>query len=173
MDNINKCIFRLAKGDSAALDDLSCLSARMLSVALSVVKNRAEAEDVVQDSFLRIYQKAGEFCGGNGYAWICKITQNIALNRLRGKKLTENIDDCVLAAKEDVAERSAAAVAVQQAMSVLTPFEQRVIYQKYFMDLTVRESAKSLGSTRSTVARALKSGEEKLKNFLNGGTNLR
>lgn len=173
---ISQLICSIADGSVRALEDLSRLvSARMLSVAQSVVRNRAVAEEVVQDSFLRIVQNARRFrYGSNGYAWICKITQNVALNRLRSDRRdkTVNIDDFFdLSDGTDIAEQTAAQVAVRQAMSVLTEFERRVIYQKYFMDFSVRDSAESLGRSKSAVARAIASGEEKLKKYLSDGTN--
>lgn len=172
---INDCIEQIARGNQDALERLSCLvSARLLSVAQSVVKSRAVAEDVVQDSFVLIYKNAAKFRrGSNGYAWMCKITQNTALNRLRQERysVTVNLDDCFyLASEEDVEGRSIAAVAVQQAMAQLSPFEQRMVYQKYFMDFTVRDSAASIGKSRSAVARAIASGEEKIRKFLQSET---
>ena len=69
---ITQYILSIANGNVSALEDLSRLvSARMLSVAQSVVRNKATAEEVVQDSFLRIVQNARRFrAGSNGYAWI-------------------------------------------------------------------------------------------------------
>lgn len=173
---ITQYISSIANGNVSALEDLSRLvSARMLSVAQSVVRNKATAEEVVQDSFLRIVQNARRFrAGSNGYAWICKITQNVALNRLRSdsRDKTVNIDDFFhLSDGTDVAEQTAAQVAVRQAMSALSDLEKRVIYQKYFMDFSVRDSAESLNKSKSAVARAITRGEEKIKNYLSGGTN--
>ena len=173
---INILIVQVSQGNTFALDALSRLvSARMLSIAQSIVKNRATAEDVVQDSFLRIVKSAHLFKPQtNGYAWICKITQNVALNALRSesRRRTENIDDFFhLSTDDDVAEQSTTQVMLRQAMNVLTDFEKRVIYQKYFMDFTVRDSASSLGKSKSAVQRAVSSAEEKIKNYLKGGTN--
>lgn len=176
INKINGYIVQIARGNKSALEALAdIVSARMLSVALSVVGNRAVAEDVVQDSFLCIYRKAYSFRGGNGYSWICKITQNTALNRLRSEKRNMGCDFELfsLAADDNVEERATATIAVQQAMDGLSELEKRVVYQKYFMDFTVRDSAKSLGKSKSTVARAIASAEEKIKNFLDGGTKTR
>lgn len=173
---INEYIVQISQGNVFALDALARLvSARMLSIALSIVKSRATAEDVVQDSFLRIVKSAHLYKSNtNGYAWICKITQNVALNALRAesRRRTENIDNFFnLSSEQDVAELTATQLTLRQAMEVLTDFEKRVIYQKYFMDFTVRDSAKSLAKSKSTVQRAISSAEEKIKLFLNGGTN--
>ena len=173
---INNLIVQISQGNTNALDDLSRLvSARMLSIALSVVNNRMTAEDVVQDSFLRIVKSAHLFKPQtNGYAWICKITQNVALNALRREHRlrTENIDDYFnLSVDDDVAEQSTNKLLLKQAMGTLTEFEKRVIYQKYFMDLTVRDSASSLGKSKSAIQRAIASAEQKIKIYLKGGTN--
>ena len=173
---INIFIVQISQGNTYALEGLSRLvSGRMLSIALSIVKNRATAEDVVQDSFLRIVNSAYLFKPQtNGYAWICKITQNVALNALRkeSRRRSDNIDDYFnLSGDDDVAEQSTTQLALRQAMETLTDFEKRVVYQKYFMDFTVRDSATSLGKSKSAVQRAIVSAEEKLKIFLKGGTN--
>ena len=176
INKINGYIVQIARGNKSALEALAdIVSARMLSVALSVVGNRAVAEDVVQDSFLCIYRKAYSFRGGNGYSWICKITQNTALNRLRSEKRNMGCDFELfsIAADDNVEERATAAIAVQQAMDGLSELEKRVVYQKYFMDFTVRDSAKGLEKSKSTVARAIASAEKKIRNFLDGGTKTR
>ena len=173
---INIFIVQISQGNTFALEGLSrIVSARMLSIALSIVKNRATAEDVVQDSFLKIVKNAHLFKPQtNGYAWICKITQNVALNVLRAenRRRWDNIDDFFdLSSNDDVAETSATHLMLRQAMERLTDFEKRVIYQKYFMDFTVRDSAKSLGKSKSAVQRAIASAEEKIKLYVASGTN--
>lgn len=172
---INDLIVDISKGNEFALEQLSRLvSARMLSIALTIVRNRTVAEEVVQDSFLRIVYNANLFKPNtNGYAWICKITQNVALTALRREKRhrTDNIDDFWnIASDDDVFEASSSRVLLKQAMSILTEYELQVIYQKYFMDFTVRDIAKSLGKSRSSVQRAVTSAEEKLQNYINNGT---
>ena len=170
---INVYIVEISKGNEFALDALSRLvSARMLSIAQSIVKNRSTAEEVVQDSFLRIVHSAYQFRSNtNGYAWICKITQNIAINALKreNRNRTENIDDFFhLSDDEDVAEQTTTQLLLKQAMSALTDFEKRVIYQKYFMDFTVRDSAESLGKSKSAVQRAIAAAEQKMRDYLKG-----
>lgn len=166
---INELIANIADGDEAALIELSRLvTARMLSVARSVVRDSATAEDVVQESFIKIVNKAHKFKRGtNGYAWICKIVHNTALNMLRSNKPTADIDEFYdIAATTDVAESSAAAAAVEKAMSALDKTERLLVYQKYFMDYTVRDSAKSTGLSKSAVARKITDAEQKMRKFL-------
>ena len=168
---INNLIGGIARGNEAALNELArLLSARMLSVARAVVRDRYLSEDVVQESFIKIVNKAHRFKQGtNGYAWICKIVHNTALNALRKNKPASNIDEFFdIAGDGDVAEQSASALAVRQAMSVLTDTEKMLIYQKYFMDFTVRDSAKATGLSKSTVSRKIFEAEEKMRKYMNG-----
>ena len=172
---INYLILVIAKGDESALEELSRLvSGRLLSIATSILRDRSLAEEVVQDTFVRIVYNAASFKPDtNGYAWICKITQNLALNTLRREKRmrTVNIEDCFsLAATDDVFEQSSAHVILKQAMGELTPLERWILYQKYFMDLSVREIAQTVNKSKSAVQRALTSAEEKVRNFVKSGT---
>ena len=167
---INELIAEIARGNTFALDELARLvSARMLSVARSVLHNTPAAEDAVQDSFIKILEKADRFKPNtNGYAWICRIVYNTALNTAKRERITVDISTCFdLSDGVNVSERSTAGMAVEQAMSVLDAFERQVIYQKYFMDFTVRDSAKALGASKSKVSRAVLGAEEKMKKYIN------
>ena len=168
---INRSIAEISDGDYSALEILSSLvSARMLSVAQSVLHQRSLAEDAVQDAFVKIVDNAKRFDKQtNGYAWICKITQNCALNILRRERRhhAENIDDCFfLADPSDPFGLSENTVTLQNALSALDETEKKVVYQKYFMDFTVRDIAASLGMSKSTVQRTLDRAENKLRAYL-------
>ncbi|MCH5163579.1 MAG: sigma-70 family RNA polymerase sigma factor [Clostridiales bacterium] len=168
IQSINRLIARIANGDEAALNELARLiSSRMLSVARSIMRDWALAEDVVQESFIKIINKAHRFKRGNGYAWICKIVHNTALNTLRKIKPTTNIDELFdMSDTIDVAEKSTTSLTVELAMSVLDKQEKLLIYQKYFMDYTVRDSAKATGIDKSTISRKIIKAEEKMRLFL-------
>ena len=167
---INELIAEIARGNTAALDELARLvSARMLSVARSVLRDAAAAEDAVQDSFIKILEKSNRFKPDtNGYAWICKIVYNTALNIAKRERVTVDISECFdLSDGTNVSERATVGMTVEKAMSVLDGTERRVIYQKYFMDFTVRDSAKALGLSKSKVSRTVLAAEEKMRKFMN------
>lgn len=167
---INELIAEIARGNTAALDELARLvSARMLSVARSVLHDTAAAEDAVQDSFIKILEKSNRFKPDtNGYAWICKIVYNTALNIAKRERVPVDISKCFdLSDGANVSERAANSMTVEKAMSVLDGTERRVIYQKYFMDFTVRDSAKALGLSKSKVSRTILAAEEKMRKFMN------
>lgn len=170
---INNCIAQIAQGDNYALEALSRLiSGRMYAVALSFVKNRMLAEDVVQESFVKVVKYAKKFLPEtNGYAWICKIVQNTALNLLRKEKRfkTENIESFFdISDSFNLAEQTTAAVTLNKAMSALTGTEKLIVYQKYFMEYSLRDIAVSVGKSKSTVQRIIVAAEEKMRKEISG-----
>lgn len=57
---------------------------RLYRLARSIIRNSAEAEDVVQEAYVRAYQKIDQFIGPHGFsAWLGRIVVNEALGRLR------------------------------------------------------------------------------------------
>lgn len=98
--------------DYAALDDaqlVACVCAgereafrqitqrcnqRLFRVVRGVIRDEAEAEDVVQDAYLHAYQKIDSFRGEASLAtWLTRIALNEAYGRLRRRRETVNIDD--------------------------------------------------------------------------------
>ncbi len=175
-EQINIYIMEIAKGNENALDNLSrAISSRMMAIAMSILHNRQLAEEALQDSFLKIVMKAHAFKQGtNGYAWICKIVQNASLNVLRAERRHKGVslEECFsLATNDDVFDVVSQNIQLKNAMKTLTKYEQVAIYQKYFMDYTVRDIAKDMGKSRSSTQRIIDLAEEKIKKFLNCGTN--
>ena len=82
---------------------------------------------------------------------------------------TVNIDELFdISAATDVFAESSAAINLQKALSVLAEREKQVVYQKYFMEFTVRDIAKSVGKSKSSVQRTLDAAEEKMRKYLDG-----
>lgn len=168
---INNFILYVAKGYPQALEAIyENIGGRMLSVAFSVLKDRYLAEDVVQDSFLKIAKNAHRFKQDtNGIAWVCKIVRNTALDYLkREKKITKvNIDDCFDLGAADVGlDRSENAIILENALKKLSSDQRTVVYYRYYLDYTVRDIAKETGIPKSTVMRLIQSAEENLKKIL-------
>jgi RNA polymerase sigma-70 factor, ECF subfamily len=81
---------RLRARDHSAVSDLaSRYSSRIRQLALRYVKNEEDAEEVVQDVLLKVYQKIDAFRGEAALSsWIYRITFNTAMSRLRSVKAT-------------------------------------------------------------------------------------
>lgn len=93
-------VIRKAKqGDKEAFAELvTAYSERIYNLALRILRNREDAEDVLQETFLTVLQKLDSFDGrSNFFTWIYRIATNASLMKLRKKKLVfaempENFD---------------------------------------------------------------------------------
>jgi RNA polymerase sigma-70 factor, ECF subfamily len=83
-----RLVERLRNHDHSAVSDLaSRYSSRIRQLALRYVKNEEDADEVVQDVLLKVYQKIEAFRGDAALSsWIYRITFNTAMSRLRSDK---------------------------------------------------------------------------------------
>lgn len=98
-EEIEALIARVAMGDRRAFRALyDRTSAKLFGVACRVLRDEAQAEEVLQEVFLRIWDRAGRY-RANGYSpmtWLITVTRNAAIDRLRSLrnagKATEPIE---------------------------------------------------------------------------------
>jgi RNA polymerase sigma factor (sigma-70 family) len=98
-----------------------------------------------------------------------KITQNTAYNHLKSERLRQGDDPesfFALSDDFDAISHTETTVMLEGAMAGLSDKEKQAVYQKYYLDLTVREIAERMGISKSEAARKVKSGEEKIKAYL-------
>lgn len=84
-ENLEQQIARIGSGDTHALEDLyHAAGPAVYSFALSILKNRYDAEDVLHDCFVAIFSAAAGYRPkGKPMAWILTITRNLCLKRLQ------------------------------------------------------------------------------------------
>lgn len=173
---LNDMLRDLKWGNPRALDGIYLtVGGRMFALARGIVHNREDAEDVVQESLLKIARSAEKFKEGtNGYAWCMKIVRNTALDFLRKRRIRaeEDIDEFFHLTDESYApDKLDGALALEEAVAKLPSEGKKMIYYRYYLDLTVREIAKETGMSKSAVQRAVADAEEKLKLLLQAGQN--
>ena len=164
----------LRHGNADALDGIyALLGGRMLALARGIVRNRADAEDVVSESFLKLARGIGGYRPGtNGCAFVMRIVRNTAYDLLRRRKVRaeEDIDAFFHLTDERYRpERMEGALVLEEAVSRLAPLERRMIYYRYYLDFTLREIAKETGMSKSAVQRLVVSAEENLRRLLDAG----
>lgn len=172
---LNRLIVAVARGNADCLDGIYALAGgRMLAVAAGIV-GRENAEDVLHDSFIKIARFAGTYYdGSNPYGWLLKIVRNTALDFVKANKLRAGVstDEIYSLSSSDYSpERRENAIMLERAMGGLDSEERKVIYFKYYLDMTVREIAAELKCGKSSVQRTIERAERKLKNLLESGTN--
>ncbi|MBB5720590.1 RNA polymerase sigma-70 factor (ECF subfamily) [Loktanella ponticola] len=93
---IETLIGSVALGDRKAFNSLyDATSAKLLGVCLRILRDRAAAEDAMQDTFIKVWKNADRFAV-NGYSpmtWLITIARNTSIDRLRASKPTADIDD--------------------------------------------------------------------------------
>ncbi len=80
-------IRRICGGDEAALADLIAENSPVLRLHLARYVASADADDLLQELWLRVWERAGQWDGrGRPLAWLLAIATNLALNHLRGRR---------------------------------------------------------------------------------------
>lgn len=88
-DDIEEMIARIALRDRSAFAALyDATSAKLFGVCLHILKSRSEAEEVLQDVYLRIWQKADGYrvTGHSPMTWLITVARNLAIDRLRKRR---------------------------------------------------------------------------------------
>ncbi|GIX12653.1 MAG: DNA-directed RNA polymerase sigma-70 factor [Paracoccaceae bacterium] len=88
-EEIADCLTRIGRGDRAAFARLYDATApKLFGLCLRVLKDRALAEDALQEAYVRIWQKADGFTpgGASPMGWLVTLTRNLAIDRLRAAR---------------------------------------------------------------------------------------
>lgn len=87
-EQLDRCIARLATGDSGALEELyHMVNAPVYAFSLSLLKNSHDAEDVLQDCIVSVYNGAGSYrSAGKPMAWVLTIAKNLCYQKLRERQ---------------------------------------------------------------------------------------
>ena len=171
------------QGDLTAFDELIRRYADSLfGYLMKLCGNRQQAEDVFQETFIRVHHKANSFRGqGRFKSWLFSIASNVAIDELRKRQrapqtvsLNASNDcdgsDCLELPVVEIAEKpndpSQAAVLAEQKAQVRQAIEQLPTRQRatvvlaYYQGLSYRQVAEvlgcSLGTVKSQMYRALK-----------------
>ena len=91
-----QALSRCAAGDRQALQDIYQQESRhLLGVAMRIVRQRQQAEDVLHDAFMNIWTRAARFDAtlGSGRGWIYSVTRNLALNSVRNGAREVSVDE--------------------------------------------------------------------------------
>ncbi len=126
------------------------------SVALRVLKDSAQAEDVMQDIFIQIWKKPSAFVSGRGSlgAWLAVVARNRAIDSLRRRRPTDSVEDVVLASSTDLASESERNVLMEKVrgyLRELPPEQRKSVEMAYFEGLSHSEISEKTGDALGTV----------------------
>lgn len=131
-------------------------------LAYSYVKNSADAEDICQEAFLKLYKTSEVFENDeNCRAWLMKVTVNLSKNLLKSAWFARRGDTDEIMLCENPQNSGL----LEQIMQ-LAPKYRIVIHLYYFEGYSVKEIAAIIGTSVSAVTTRLARGREQLKKIL-------
>lgn len=181
VDIDEELVGRLAQGDLTALEALYTRYARpVFSLALRILGDTADAEEVAQDVFERVWRHAPTFDAERGRfgTWLMSMTHHVAIDKVRKRQrrpqtihgeAAERVALVLPDTGPDVSEstlRNIEAQQVRRALHSLPPSQQQAIELAYFGGLSHLEIAAALGDPLGTVKARIRRGMERLRSAL-------
>jgi len=151
--------------EDAMIDDVTALRPKMMSVAYRILGSVADAEDAVQDAFVR-YQTAGGVSSPEGF--LVRTTTRICIDRLRERKRREYVGPWVPEPVEtrEAARGDALAESLTQAFLLLlerlTPDERAAFLLRTVFDYEYAEIGEVLGKTEAAVRQVVSRARRRL-----------
>ena len=178
MDDL-QAIRRLKDGDISGLETLIArYQGKAVRTAYLITHHEPMAEDVVQDTFVRLYERIRHFDQTRPFEpyFLCSVV-NAALNAVGREKrtlgLTEDLDtaglETLLARAVSVEEQvqfSQLKNEVLEALGRLTPRQRAAVVQRYYLEMSEKEMAKALGAAPGTVKWLLNAARSRLRALL-------
>jgi RNA polymerase sigma-70 factor (ECF subfamily) len=173
LDDDDRLLDRLAANDQAAFRLLVERHIdRAFSVALRVLGNSADAEDVVQDTMLKVWTHRGQWQQGRAKfsTWLYRVVTNRCID-LRRQPRTDNVDAVPEPADAQpdavtTIQRDEVSVLLEAAMQRL-PEQQRIaVILSYHQSMSNGEIAEVMETTVSAVESLLKRGRQQLRDLL-------
>lgn len=166
----DKLMGSIADGSMEALRALyDCTSKSIYAFAISITRNTCDAEDVLQETFLTVFQKAGRYAPqGKPMAWIYTIARNFALMKLRERGKTGIVEDSQVqsSAAFGQIESIEARFALQKSLYKLDGEERQILLLHAMSGLKNREIALVLGIPLNTVLSKYHRTVKKMRNLL-------
>jgi RNA polymerase sigma-70 factor (ECF subfamily) len=166
---------RMARGDQLALAELIRRhQSRLFHLAFRLLQDPMEAEDALQEVFVKVYNAAARFKPqATVAAWLARITANHCLNRLRQKHSADSLDadDAPPVAdggptplqrleEQDLSQR------LETLLEALPENQRRALILKHFGGLTYQEIGEEMGLSPQAVDGLLKRARKTLREAL-------
>ncbi len=161
MQELNEAalLARMALGDRAAFRELYArTSGRLLAIAISMLGNRSQAEDLLQDAYVKVWYAADTFDGSKGQplGWLIAIVRNLAIDRLRSTAI--NHKPAVVETEHTPALADDNQL-LQDCLDTLESKQRQSIFAAFFQGLTHYEIAarfaEPIGTIKSRIRRGL------------------
>lgn len=173
MCTLDQIIDKCKKGDKKAAEALyRMFSAKMFAICIRLSKDRAEAEDTLQDGFIKIFDSIGQYSGkGSFEGWMKRIFINMSLEKFRKNHQIQLVEELPDIEDTDIDENISIPGEVLTDFVEQLPERYKLVFNLYVMeDMQHKEIAASLGITegtsKSNLARARDILKRKVKAYL-------
>ncbi len=168
---------RVTTGDQAAFGALyERFSSRVFGLASRILRDTSQAEEVAQEIFLEIWQRAARFdrTRGSATSWIMTLTHGRSVDRVRQSQASRTRDvksavgsfDRDVDSVADVVVQQSDAAQVRDCLDTLTPLQRESITLAYFGGHTQREVGDLLGAALPTVKTRMRDGLIRLRDCM-------
>lgn len=171
-------VSQIRQGNSQALSDLyDEASPLVFSIALRILDNRADAEEVTVDVFTQVWKNAGTWSSERGSvtSWLVLLARSRALDKLRWRRSRTRLEEPseilefsgpALASGEVAAAAAEHRERVQFAMKALNDAQRRALDLAFFAGLTHQEIAERLNEPLGTIKSRIRSAMLKMKEVM-------
>lgn len=161
--------------EEAYIELINLYGNRLVKTLFLMTKDEIEAEDIVQETFIRVFKYIKNFRGDSSiYTWIYRIFQNIAKDRFTSRLGTmayEDIEDGQDSIEEIIITKIDREI-LKMEIDRLRFLYKQVIVLFYFEDLSIREISEILEEKETTIRSKLHRGRKLLKKALQEGGRL-
>lgn len=166
----------VARGDEVALARLyDGYRLTLFGLLMRILHSRQEAEDVLQDVFLQVWNRAADFDESRGrpFTWMVTLARSRAIDRLRSlgtrERAAQNAAHVIIEESSDAYEdtiRAEESRVVRHALQELPAEQRQALELAYFEGLTQSEIAGKLKTPLGTVKTRMRSGMTRLREIL-------
>ena len=155
----------IARDESAVAELYERHNRLLFGLILRILRDRGEAEEVLQEVFLAVWNRAETYnvTLGSPAGWLVRIARNRGIDRLRARDVRDRTVDAIrplpaAESPESQAARSEQQRAVTRALDSLPAEQRELIEHAYFLGLTHSELAARFGMPLGTVKTKIRTG---------------
>lgn len=145
-----------------------CLEQTLFSLVLQIIRDRKDAEDVLQDAFVHMWKKAAQYDPNRGtvFTWAAMIARSKAIDRIRARQRRQKVTEAAAAEGQETSFSPADYFAAQReetqrvlvALAEMPEAQREVFYLAFFGGLTHLEISEKLKSPLGTVKARIRRG---------------
>lgn len=163
-----KALIKIAEGDNDALRTIyKYMHRQIYAVAYAVLRDFSSADDVVQETYVKIIEKAFSYRKGtNARAWILSLARNISIDLLRRRKFECDADTLPTEGERFDEGSVLFSMEVKRALDSLDDEERQIITLKIYAGLKHKEIASLLGINEEACKKKYQRATAKLRELI-------